>query len=102
MNTIYEIFGQGKDLTVLQMGLRALVIFIIALIVLRIAGRRSFGMQMPIDNILVILLGAILSCAVVGASPFVPTVVAAAIIAVLHRLFALIAIYSKGFGWLIK
>jgi uncharacterized membrane protein YcaP (DUF421 family) len=102
MNVIDEIFGQGKELTIGQMSARAVVIFIVGLILIKIAGKRSFGMQMPFDNIIVILLGAILSRAVVGASPFVPIVAASLVIVILHRICAWTGIYSKWFGKFIK
>ncbi len=102
METITQLFGEGEKQTALQMSLRAVVIFIITLILLRIAGRRSFGMKSPFDNIIVILLGAILSRAVVGASEFVPTIAAATVIAVLHRLGAWFGALNLRFGALIK
>lgn len=102
METIVRLFGEGENQTVLQMSLRAMVIFIITLILLRIAGRRSFGMKSPFDNIIVILLGAILSRAVVGASEFLPTIGAATVIAVLHRLGAWLGALNLRFGVLIK
>lgn len=102
METITQLFGEGENQTVLQMSLRAVVIFIITLILLRIAGRRSFGMKSPFDNIIVILLGAILSRALVGASEFLPTVASATVIAVLHRLGAWVGTLNFRFGVLIK
>jgi len=103
MNTFYELIGEGtENLTAGQMMLRSLIIFLIGLLFIRLAGRRSFGMRSAFDNVIGILLGAILSRAVVGASPFWPTVCAALVIAALHRLFAWISIYSDGFGGLIK
>jgi uncharacterized membrane protein YcaP (DUF421 family) len=102
MDVIYKIFGEGKDLNALQMSMRALLIFILALGIIRIAGRRSFGMKMPFDNIIAILLGAILSRAVVGVSPFWPTVAASAVLALLHRLTAWIAIRNERFGKMLK
>jgi uncharacterized membrane protein YcaP (DUF421 family) len=102
METITQLFGEGENQTVLQMSLRAVVIFVITLILLRIAGRRSFGMKSPFDNIIVILLGAILSRALVGASEFVPTVASATVIAVLHRLGAWVGALNIRFGALIK
>lgn len=102
MDFLHTIWGEGNELTFYQMSLRALVIFIVGLILVRLSGRRSFGMKMPFDNVIVILLGAILGRAVVGASPFIPTVCASTVIVLLHRLCAWIALYNHGFGRLIK
>lgn len=102
MEILTQLFGEGENQTTLQMSARAAVIFIITLILLRIAGRRSFGMKSPFDNIIVILLGAILSRAVVGASEFLPTIASATVIAVLHRLGAWLGALNLRFGALIK
>lgn len=102
MDFIVKIFGEGENLSTLQMSVRAAAIFIITLILLRIAGRRSFGMKSPFDNIIVILLGAILSRTVVGASEFVPTISAALVIAVLHRICAWFGSFNLSFGRVIK
>ena len=88
-NTVHlliEIFGQGKNLTTLQMVCRGIVVFVMALALIRISGRRSFGVRTPLDNIILILLGATLSRAVVGASPFVPVTLTCFIIVLLHRM----------------
>ncbi|MGH7593781.1 MAG: DUF421 domain-containing protein [Gemmatimonadales bacterium] len=96
------LFGSGPDLSVLQMGCRAAVIFVLALALIRVAGRRSFGMHSAFDNVITLLLGAVLARAVVGASPLLPTVAAAAVIVLLHRIFAWLAVRSHGFGFLLK
>jgi heme A synthase len=62
--------GEGKELTILQMSVRAFAMFIIYVVLIRIAGLRTFAKQSTFDNIIVIMLGAVLARGVVGASPF--------------------------------
>lgn len=90
-----DLFGEGDTLDTIQMSLRGLVMFFLALFLIRISGRRSFGINAAFDNIIVILLGAILGRVVVGASPFLPTISACLVISLLHRLFAWMALYSS-------
>ena len=102
MDIFVQIFGEGKDLNILQMTSRGIISFFIALLLIRIAGRRAFGMKTAFDNIIALLLGAILSRAAVGASPFIPTVCSCLVIALLHRLFAILSIYSQKIGSFVK
>lgn len=88
MELINNVFGQGKDLNVLQMCSRALLIFFIALVMIRLSGRRTFGKRTAFDNTLAIILGAVLSRAIVGASPFLATVCSCLLLVILHRLLA--------------
>lgn len=102
MQIILEIFGSGYDLNAWQMCIRAIVVFLFAIALMRISGRRSFGLQAPFDNIILILLGAILSRAVVGASPFLPTLAAGLSLSVLHRIFAILTVRHSAFSSFIK
>lgn len=95
MIIIATLFGEGKDLDALQMGMRALAVFMIALVLIRMSGRRSFGQRTAFDYVVTILLGAILSRAIVGASPFVATIVASFVIILLHRVLAWACMYSR-------
>src|SRR5258708_2274464 len=95
MEILYRIFGEGKDLSTMQMCARAVVIYFIALIMLRISGRRTFGKKTAFDNTIAIILGAILSRAVVGASEFVPTVACSLALVLLHRCLAWVSLRSK-------
>lgn len=87
MQSLIEfVFGEGSDLTYWQMAARAATVFVIALVLVRISGRRSFGQHSPFDACTTVLVGAILSRAVVGANPFWSTVCAATAIVLMHRL----------------
>jgi len=87
---LLRIFGTGDNLDAGQMTARSFLMFFIALILIRISGMRSFGSKSAFDNIIVIMLGAILSRAVVGASPFISTVAAGITICVVHRVLAIL------------
>lgn len=98
MEFLKQVFGEGKDLSILQMSCRGVVIFIIALLLIRVSGRRSFGVRTALDNIISISLGAILSRAVVGASDFAAVVVTCFVIVSMHRMFGWFISTSKRFG----
>ncbi|MGF6569078.1 uncharacterized membrane protein YcaP (DUF421 family) [Paraburkholderia sp. GAS333] len=100
-NAIFVLFGEGRDLNTLQMALRAIVVFVIAVVLIRVSGRRSFGQRSPFDSVVVILLGATLSRAIVGASPFGATVLSSFVIVACHRLLALACVHSTRFERLV-
>lgn len=84
------------------MSSRGVVMFLVALLLIRISGRRSFGVRTPLDNIIVISLGAIMSRGVVGASPYIPVIVCCLVIVLLHRLFGWLIATSKAFGRVVE
>ena len=88
MDMLMTLFGEGKDLTALQTAMRAIVVFFATLVLIRISGRRSFGQRSPFDYVVAILLGAMLSRVIIGASPVVPTLAASLVIALIHRALA--------------
>lgn len=103
MNEIlFTLFGEGKDLNALQMGCRSFILFFITLALIRLAGMRAFGQKSAFDSIIVIMLGAILSRAVAGASAFFPTIIAGIVLAIIHRLLAIATIYNEKLGYIVK
>lgn len=97
-----QLFGSGEQLTPLQMGVRAFIMFFITLGLIRIGGMRIFGKKTAFDNILVIMLGAILARGVVGASPFLSTVVAGGVMVLIHKVLALLALKYVWVGKIVK
>lgn len=102
MKWLEQIWGTGDMLSVLQMAIRAIVVFLIAWVLIRISGRRSFGFGAPLDNIITILLGALLSRGLVGASPFLPIVGAWLLIVLLNRFIAFATVRSERFNRLVN
>jgi uncharacterized membrane protein YcaP (DUF421 family) len=90
--TLSTIFGEGTELTVAQMAARGVVVFLLTLAMLRMSGRRSFGQHSSFDACVTVLLGSILARAVVGASPFLPTMATGIALVLLHRFIAMISV----------
>jgi len=102
MEWIKTIFGEGQDLNCLQMSSRAVVTFFVTLLLIRIAGIRTFGKKSPFDNVIIILLGSVLSRAVVGASPYIPTIVACLAFVLVHWVLAWLSLYNERIGRWVK
>lgn len=84
------------------MVIRGTVVFFVAWLLLRIAGKRTFGQRAVIDYVIMIMLGAILSRAVIGASPFVPTLTTSAVIIIIHKFLAWVTFHNHKLGNVIK
>ena len=99
---VETLFGHGEHLDALQMSARAILLFFASLVLVRIAGMRAFGRKSPFDITILVLLGAVLSRAVYGASPALPIVAASFVLVVVHRLVAIVASYSPRFERIVK
>jgi uncharacterized membrane protein YcaP (DUF421 family) len=97
-----DIFGHGKDLTTLQISVRAFCMFFIALLLVRFGGIRIFGKKSALDDIVSIILGAILSRGITGAASFGSVVAAGAVLVLLHRIIALLCIKNEKIQVLVK
>lgn len=101
-DTLFGIHVDSDTISVLQMTTRAALVFFIGLVLIRLAGQRTFGGNTPFDMVLKIMLGAVLARAVVAASPFWGTTLAALVLVALHRLVAWASARSHLFGQLMK
>src|SRR4051794_32841782 len=93
---------ESKDINPLQMGLRAVLVYVATVLMVRLAKKRFMGRATAFDVILGIMLGSIVSRAVTGNAPFLPALVAAGALLVMHAVFSGIALRWHGFGGLIK
>ena len=94
--------GKATQLTLLQVSLRALFIFIIGLALVRIGDRRSLSEKTAFDAIFIVLIGSILSRAINGTAPFFTTIAAGVVLMLIHRACAFGACKSHAFGKFIK
>lgn len=103
INTFFgDLFHNDNNLNVLQMCCRTFVLFFITLIIIRVAGMRSFGKKSAFDSIIAIMLGAVLSRAAVGANPFFPIVASGFALGIIHRSLAWLCVKSDAIGKIIK
>jgi uncharacterized membrane protein YcaP (DUF421 family) len=102
MNKLFFLWGEGENLTVLQMSVRSATLFIITLILIRAGSVRVFGRRSAYDVIIMIMMGALLARCIVGASPFLPTVSAAIVMIIVHRFLGWLTLKSKAMEFLIK
>jgi uncharacterized membrane protein YcaP (DUF421 family) len=96
------LIGTGENLSALHMGIRALMMFFIALLLIRIGGLRIIGKKSGFDLVIVIMMGAVLARGIVGASPFISTAVAASIMIGINKLLAWISTKSKTINYILK
>jgi uncharacterized membrane protein YcaP (DUF421 family) len=102
MKFMNEWWGIHQNISPLEIAMRSAVMFIVALLLMRITGMRPFGKGEPFDQIIAFLIGGILSRGVVGATPFMSTIMSMVVILLIHKLLAKLSIYSKWFGGVVK
>src|SRR5688572_27156956 len=103
MKSFEDLLGiHVENLSAYQMCCRAVVVFFVALIYIRIAGIRIFGKQSAFDNFTSLMLGAIMGRACVDDPSFYGSLLAALVIMILHRLIALLTFHSRKAGTVFK
>ena len=103
LSIMFDVIGVGNDdLTVWQIGLRAFIIYIIAILLVKFGEKRFMGKHTAFDMILGIILGSVLSRAITGNASFFNIIGAGVILVGIHYLFAFVSYYSDWFGSLIK
>jgi len=85
-----------------QLLLRALIIFLVTLLLVRIAGRRFLAKRSAFDAVLGFIVASMMARAINGSAPFFGTVAAGFFVAILHRLIALAAFKSQAISLLLK
>ena len=90
------------DLTYLQIALRAVIVFIISLVIVRLGAKRFLARKSAFDMILAFMLGSMLSRAINGSAPFFETLVGGLVLVAVHRFLAILSYRFKTLGRLVK
>lgn len=102
MTFIHELIGEKQHVLFWQMCIRAALVFVFALFLIRVFGRRAFGKSSPLDIVVSIVVGSNLSRALTGNSEFFATLGASAFYVILYWLLARLAVRSPLVGYLVK
>jgi uncharacterized membrane protein YcaP (DUF421 family) len=84
MDALIWLFGGEPPLAVHQECARAVLVLFYGLVLVRTAGRRAFAKWSALDIIVSIIVGSSLSRALTGSAPLVGTLVATALLMVVH------------------
>ncbi len=93
---------EGKDLDWWQMAVRAVLIYVGALIVIRLGKKRLFGQSAAMDVVLSVMFGAVASRAINGSATLLPSLGACLVLVGMHALSAKLSLLSHAFGALVK
>ena len=104
MHGFGAVIGHGGPIQITwwQMSIRAVIIFIFGVLLVRIAGKRAFGRQSAVDIVLTVLIGSNLSRALTGGAPFLPTLAATAALVLLYWISIQLAQRSDAAGLVLK
>lgn len=92
----------AEELNAWQMGLRAMVVYIIGVVLIRIGAKRFIGKFSAFDVIMAIMIGSVLSRAITNPVGFIPKLTAALVLVGMHHAFSALAFHTTWFGKLIK
>lgn len=97
-----SLFGTGEELSMVQMGMRAFMMFIVTLLLVRLGGIRILGRKSGVDFVIIIMLGAVLARGIVGASPFFSTIFAGLVMIMINKILTQLSARLPYLGNLVK
>jgi uncharacterized membrane protein YcaP (DUF421 family) len=93
---------EPKNLTFLQIALRAVLVFIVSLAIVRVANKRFLAKLTAFDAILGFILASMLARAVNGSASFFPTLGGGFVLVGVHAVLAELSFRFEKFGRLVK
>jgi len=102
MNDLLGLHVEARNLSLEQICLRAIIVFIVTLVMARLADKRFLAKLAAFDVILGFLLASMMARAVNGSSSFLPTLGGGFVLVFLHRLLGMVSFHWDWFGRLVK
>lgn len=100
---VASLLGLDADqLSAGQMSLRAALVYVIGVAMVRLGDQRFIGKYSAFDVIMAIMIGSVLSRAITSPEDFFPKLAAAGVLVVMHYAFAALAFHTTWFGALVK
>ncbi|QNH60960.1 DUF421 domain-containing protein [Hymenobacter sediminicola] len=101
-NNLLGMQATADTITIGQTCARAVLVFLVALVLLRLSGRRTFGGNSALDMVVKFMFGALLSRVIIADAPMGITFVAAAALVFVHRTLAYAVYFSPLLRKLVK
>jgi uncharacterized membrane protein YcaP (DUF421 family) len=93
---------EPKDLNLLHMAVRSIIVFAATLVMVRLANKRFLSNMSAFDAILGFMLASVLARAINGSAAFFPTLGVGFVLVFLHRLLGWLACRSKKIEDMVK
>ncbi|WBA42512.1 DUF421 domain-containing protein [Hymenobacter canadensis] len=101
-NNLLGMQATADTITIGQTCARAVLVFLVALVLLRLSGRRTFGGNSALDMVVKFMFGALLSRVIIADAPMGVTFTAAAALVFVHRALAYAVYFSPLLRKLVK
>jgi len=102
LNFIFGADVSSREMAIPQMAMRAVLIYLALVILLRLGKKRFLGDATVFDVVLSIMIGSIGGRTITGAAPLLPALAAIGTLILLHWVFSWIGVRSSTFAALIK
>lgn len=88
LQSLLDLSHDPQDPDAGSMALRTVIVYAFTLVLVRLGSRRLLSRPSAFDVIVAIMVGSIMSRAINGSAPFVPTLIAGAMLLLMHWAFA--------------
>src|SRR6266478_8148406 len=102
MDMLLGLGSEPKDFTFFQISLRGIIVFLVALVMVRLGDKRFLSKKTAFDAILGFILASMLARAVNGSVAFFPPLGGGFVLVGVHRLLAWLSFRWDAFGVLVK